>query len=182
MTHTPQQIIDFWLYEVKPERWYVQDDTLDAQIARRLAKDHEAARDGKLSDWQNTPEGALALLLLLDQVPRNIFRGEAEAFATDAKARAVATRAIEDGFDLRFETTLRVFFYLPFEHSENLADQNRSVELVAGRIGTDGVNYGYAVKHRDVIEKYGRFPGRNAALNRPSTTEEEAFLAQPQDF
>jgi uncharacterized protein (DUF924 family) len=124
----------------------------------------------------------LALLILLDQFPRNMFRGKAEAFATDALALAIAERAIARGFDLEIEPPMRCFFYLPFTHSERMADQQRGIELIAERLEQDDKQYTYAVLHRDVIAKFGRFPGRNAALGRQSTPEELQFLSSNPPF
>ncbi|MBI1330062.1 MAG: DUF924 family protein [Alphaproteobacteria bacterium] len=179
---TPKQIVDFWLHDVGPARWYVKDSALDAEIAAKLGDLHEAARDGRLDEWRNDAEGSLALLILLDQVPRNIFRGDARAFATDGRARDVAYDSVAAGYDIAIAGPMRIFFYLPFMHSENLNDQNRSVELIAERIGVDSENHAFALKHREVIARFGRFPGRNAALNRSSTSEEQAFLASNPGF
>ncbi|HTK79088.1 MAG TPA: DUF924 family protein [Rhizomicrobium sp.] len=173
---TPQHIIHFWADEVGDKRWFDPNPQLDSEIAQRFGETYALARDGKLSDWENTVDGALALLILLDQFPRNMFRGRAEAFATDAQARAIADRAIARGFDLQITQNLRPFFYLPLSHSEHIEDQERCVRLVAEHLGKDGVNYSFALAHRDVIAKFGRFPGRNVALGRQSTAEELQFL------
>ena len=129
---------------------------------------------GELDSWAGDADGALALLILLDQFPRNAFRGTARMFESDAKARRIARGAIEAGFDQGVEHDLRNFFYLPFAHSENLADQDRCVEL-ARELG--GEELRYAIIHRDIIEKFGRFPHRNEALGRATTPEERKFLA-----
>jgi uncharacterized protein (DUF924 family) len=173
---TPQEIVRFWTEEVGEARWFARDTALDSEIMRRFGDSYARARDGKLEDWEESGEGALALLLLLDQFPRNMFRGRAEAFATDAKARVVADRAIARGFDLLAPLPLRAFFYLPFMHSEHGPDQTRCVVLVTERLGTDNKQYPYALSHRDVIAEFGRFPGRNVALGRQSTPEELKFL------
>jgi uncharacterized protein (DUF924 family) len=172
----PQDVVRFWTDEAGEARWFQADPQLDSEIARCFREIYAQARDGKLSDWEEAPEGALALLLLLDQFPRNMFRNRAGAFATDAQARAIAERAIARGFDLKVPRKLRPFFYLPLTHSENTRDQERCVALVAERVGKGSVNYRYALLHRDVIAKFGRFPGRNAALGRPSTEAELDFL------
>ena len=179
---TPQDIIRFWAEDVGEKHWFERDAALDFEIARRFGETYALARDGKLSDWENTADGALALLLLLDQFPRNMFRSEPEAFATDEKARAIADRAIARGFDLQIPQSLRPFFYLPLMHSEHLADQDRCVALVSERLGKDSSNYPYALAHRDVIAKFGRFPGRNVALGRQSTPEELHFLHNDPPF
>jgi uncharacterized protein (DUF924 family) len=179
---TPHDIIRFWGEEIGEARWFDPDSALDAEIARRFGGTYALARDGKLADWENGASGALALLILLDQFPRNMFRGKAEAFATDAKAHAIAERAIACGLDLEIVPPLRSFFYLPFTHSERMADQERGVALVADRLGKESKDYGYAVLHRDVIAKFGRFPGRNVALGRQSTPEELEFLKSDPPF
>jgi uncharacterized protein (DUF924 family) len=169
---TPDDVIAFWR-AAGPQKWFGKDADFDREIAARFLASHEAAAAGHLSDWEATPDGALALLLLLDQFPRNMFRGSARAFATDPLARAVAERAIAHGFDQSAASDERMFFYLPFEHSENLADQERSLAL-SRRAGTPDK---YAELHADIIRRFGRFPHRNAILGRATTPEEQAFLA-----
>jgi len=175
---SPRQILDFWFKETDPKLWFANDAAFDVRIRERFEEAWREARDGKLEDWKANAEGALALVILLDQFPRNMFRGKAEAFSTDALARAAADRAIRHKFDLEMPVTVRVFFYLPFMHSENLADQDRSVALIGERLGKDSTNYPFATGHRDLIVRFGRFPARNAALGRVSTPEEIAFLAR----
>jgi uncharacterized protein (DUF924 family) len=165
-------VIDFWR-AAGPKQWFRKDAAFDREIEARFLGVHEAAAAGHLSDWEATPDGALALLLLLDQFPRNMFRGGARAFATDPLARAVADRAIAHGFDAGAPSAERIFFYLPFMHSENLADQERSLAL--GR-QDDGGSEKYAKIHADIIRRFGRFPHRNAILGRVTTPEEQAFL------
>jgi uncharacterized protein (DUF924 family) len=179
MTVTPAEIIAFWRDEVGAKRWFESDPKLDAEIAKRFGAAYRSARDGKLADWEKSIEGALALLLLLDQFPRNMFRGRKEAFATDKAARGVAERALTRGYDLMMPADLRAFFYLPYMHSETLADQDRSVALIAERLGTSAMNYPFALSHRDEIVRFDRFPGRNAALGRTSSPAERRFLAKP---
>jgi len=179
---TPREVLDFWFKDSPPEAWFRDDHAFDATIATRFGDAVVAAREGKLDDWMETGEGTLALLILLDQFPRNIFRGRADAFASDAKAREVARRAIAKGFDVEVPKTARSFFYLPFMHSEDIGDQDRSVALIGERLGEDSLNYPYALKHRDVIRRFGRFPARNIALNRSSTSDELAFLAEGRGF
>jgi uncharacterized protein (DUF924 family) len=179
---TPQDIIRFWAEEVGDGRWFDPDAALDSEIARRFGETYALARDGKLADWEDSAEGALALLILLDQFPRNMFRGKAEAFATDPKARAIAEHAISRGFDLDVPPPLRCFFYLPFTHSERIEDQERAVALIAERLGKDDKQYAYALLHRDLIAKFGRFPGRNVALGRQSTPEELEYLKNNPPF
>jgi uncharacterized protein (DUF924 family) len=165
-------IVAFWR-EMGPDRWFNKDAALDDEIKRRFLPTYEAAAAGKITDWEQSAEGALALLILLDQFPRNMFRGEARAFATDPLARAIASRAILNGFDGAYPD-LRTFFYLPFEHSENLADQERCIALNKAAGDADGLKW--AELHADIIRRFGRFPHRNAVLGRVTTPEEQAFL------
>ncbi len=166
-------MIGFWR-AAGPRRWFGKDADFDREIAARFLPAHEAAAAGKLADWAAAPDGALALLLLLDQFPRNMFRGSARAFATDPLARALADRAIAQGFDEAAASGERMFFHLPFEHSENLADQERSLAL--SRRAGGGTADRYAEIHADIIRRFGRFPHRNAMLGRVTTPEEQAFL------
>jgi uncharacterized protein (DUF924 family) len=174
---TPLTVLQFWRDEVGARRWFADEPALDALIRDRFEATWRSARDGILDVWQETPDGALALTIVLDQFPRNMFRGTAEAFATDAQACAVANRAIARQFDLRVATLLRPFFYMPLMHAEALAEQDRCIGLLAERIGPDTTNLPYARQHRETIAKFGRFPTRNAALGRQSTPEESAYLA-----
>jgi uncharacterized protein (DUF924 family) len=168
----PADVIAFWI-AAGPEAWFKKDASFDATCAKFEAAQMAAAR-GELADWEATPEGALALVLLLDQIPRNIYRGTAHAFATDPLAQRVAERAIIAGFDRATAMPLRVFFYLPFEHAENLSLQARCVALMEA---TGDAEYTkYALLHRDIIARFGRFPHRNAALGRTTTPEEQDFL------
>jgi uncharacterized protein (DUF924 family) len=164
----------FWR-DAGPRRWFAKDDAFDAEFKSRFEAAHHAAATGALDGWATDAEGALALLVLLDQFPRNAWRGSAHMFATDGKARAVANAAIAAGLDRQVEGALRPFFYLPFMHSESLADQERSVELNAS---LDANTQRYAVLHRDIIARFGRFPHRNPMLGRETTPEEQAFLDQ----
>ena len=169
---TPAAIIAFWR-EAGADRWFKKDAAFDDEIKRRFLATYEAAAAGKLTAWENNAEGVLALLILLDQFPRNMFRGETRAFATDPLARAVASRAILNGFDGAFPD-LRGFFYLPFQHSENLADQERGVALYKAVGDADGLKW--AEIHADISRKFGRFPHRNAVLGRVTTPDEQKFL------
>ena len=180
MTVAPADIIDFWKATSGPAKWFAKSDAFDDDIRRRFEADHHAAARGEYADWAESSDGALALLLLLDQFPRNLYRGSAHAFATDPLARKVAARAVDAGMDRTVDLGLRIFFYLPFMHSEALADQDRSLalcEALGVETGDTGsANYGR--HHRDIIARFGRFPHRNAVLGRESTPEELAFLAQ----
>ena len=169
----PNDIVAFWL-DAGPERWFAKDDAFDAEIHRRFLATHWAAAAGKLAAWAHTPEGALALLIVLDQFPRNLFRGSAQSFATDHAALSVAKVAIARGFDQAVPTQQRQFFYLPLMHSEDLADQERCVALY--RALGDEEQLTWADLHADIIRRFGRFPHRNVLLGRSTTPEEQAFL------
>lgn len=168
-----QAVVDFWR-EAGPQMWFKKDEAFDAQFKQRFGAAHEAAASGALDAWAGTAEGALALLVLLDQFPRNAFRNTARVYATDAAALVVARRAVDAGLDMQIQDTgLRAFFYLPFMHSESLPDQDRSVVLCRH---ANPDNLRYAQHHRDIVARFGRFPHRNALLGRESTPAEQAFL------
>jgi uncharacterized protein (DUF924 family) len=173
MDTTAADIIDFWR-EAGPERWFERDDDFDAVIRSRFLAAHEAAARGDLATWRDGADGALALLILLDQFPRNMFRASAHAFATDPLARATAKHALGHSFDQATAEPMRQFFYLPYMHSESLADQDFAVRLYEARGGPEQLKY--AAIHRDVIARFGRFPHRNRVLGRDTTPEEQAFL------
>lgn len=168
----PQSVLAFWR-AAGSQKWYAADAAFDAEIRTRFLSVYEAAAAGHLA-WDDTPEGALALIIVLDQFPRNMFRGSARAFAADALARRIAARAIDRGFDQRFAAPERCLFYLPFEHSESLADQERCVALNRASHDADAVKW--AELHADIIRRFGRFPHRNRALGRATTPDEQAFL------
>jgi uncharacterized protein (DUF924 family) len=170
---TAADIVTFWR-EAGPKRWFAKDAAFDDDIRQRFLATHEAAAAGKLSAWEASAEGALALLILLDQFPRNMFRGQARAFTTDPLARAIAAGALVRGFDAQVPKEMRGFFYLPFEHSEDVADQQRCIALYKASGDADGLKWAEA--HADIIRRFGRFPHRNAALGRPTTAEKQAFL------
>ena len=169
---SPATVAAFWR-DAGPGRWFAKDDAFDADFKARFEATHHLAATGALDHWAADAQGALALLVLLDQLPRNAWRGSGHMFATDGKARAIAQAAIDAGFDQQVEPALRPFFYLPFMHSESLADQERSVEL---NRSLDANTQRFAVLHRDIVKRFGRFPHRNAALGRLSTPEEQRFL------
>ena len=178
MVH-PQEVLEFWLDHVGEDGWYKADDAIDAQITKRFMSAWEAARDGGLSMWLTYPSGALAYLILTDQFSRNMFRGEAAAFALDPVALAVAKRAICKGWDMKIDAPARQFFYLPLMHSENLCDQDRCIRLLVEHMPQQGAgNLIHAQAHREVIRQFGRFPYRNAALSRDDTRAETAYAAQ----
>lgn len=171
---TAGEIVRFWR-GAGPTAWWTKDETFDGRC-RAFEKDHHAAARHELGGWEASAEGALALVLLLDQIPRNIYRNSPHAFATDALALAAAKRVIAKGFDAATDSVLRVFFYLPFEHAEDLSAQHDAVRLITA---TGDANYiKFAALHRDIIVRFGRFPHRNAILGRASTPEELAFLAE----
>ena len=170
---SPADVIAFWR-EAGPDRWFTKDAAFDEDIRRRFLDLHEQAAAGKLTRWEQSAGGALALLILLDQFPRNMFRGDARAFATDPLARAIAAGALIRGFDAQAPDGMRGFFYLPFEHSEDLADQERGIAFYKAAGDADGLKW--AKIHADIIRRFGRFPHRNAVLGRVTTPEEQAFL------
>ena len=173
MVASAAEVVSFWR-GAGPERWFDKDGAFDEEIRTRFLATHEAAAAGKLSGWEQTALGALAMLILLDQFPRNMFRGEARTFATDPLARAIAAGGIVRGFDAQVPAELRGFFYLPFEHSEDIADQERGIAFYKASGDADGLKW--AEIHADIIRRFGRFPHRNAVLGRTTTPEEQAFL------
>lgn len=168
------EIIRFWR-DAGPDRWYRKDDAFDREIADRFGQLHAGARSGDNDPWAENPDGALALILLLDQFSRNIFRGTAQAFAQDAKALRIAHEAIARGFDKQADPVLRAFFYLPFMHSERIADQERCVALCHSL--PDPENLPYAREHERIIRRFGRFPHRNPSLGRHTSPAEQVFLS-----
>ncbi|MDE1147308.1 MAG: DUF924 domain-containing protein [Azospirillaceae bacterium] len=178
-TPTIADVLRFWFDELTPEDWFGGGAEVDVLVHDRLAGAYELAAAGTLDAWGQTSDGALALLILLDQVPRNLFRSAPRAFATDERAQDLARRAVARAQDLEQpEGDRRLFFYLPFEHAEEIVLQDCCVALVAERIG-QGERLDYAERHRAVIRRFGRFPHRNAALGRTCTAEELDYLAQP---
>jgi uncharacterized protein (DUF924 family) len=174
----PATVLDFWLGELGPEGWYKGSAEIDDACAVGFGDLVAAARDGGLEHWVQGPAGTLAYLVLTDQMPRNIYRGQALAFASDPLARAAARKALAAGWDMEAPEPERQFFYMPFEHSEDRADQDLAVELMAERMPSHPDLLLHARVHREVIHRFGRFPGRNAALGRDNVPEEAAFLAE----
>lgn len=174
----PEDILAFWLDEVGPEGWYAVDEGLDTTIRTRFEEAWTGAMQGRHGLWLTYPSGTLAYLILLDQFPRNMFRGEARAFSSDRIALAAAKTAIDKGYDMRIDPPARQFFYLPLMHSENLCDQERCVRLMAERMPEADGNLLHARVHREIIRKFGRFPYRNEALSRRATEPEQTFLAE----
>ncbi|MEM7498252.1 MAG: DUF924 family protein [Pseudomonadota bacterium] len=192
-----EAVLAFWLEEVGPDDWFTSDPALDDRCRNHCGALAEAAAEGRLQGWQSSARGALALLILLDQMPRNIHRGTANAFATDPLARRVAKRSLALGYDLAFESPVRNLFYLPLMHSESVANQHRYVRLSLLRFGQHDPETGertgpmtpdeedafrYGIAHRETIRRFGRFPARNDALGRRSTAAESAFLATGAHF
>ena len=176
---TPQAIIDFWFSRDAERYWFHANVDFDATIARRFGDLLHAARNDRLNHWEETPLGALALVIVLDQFPRNIYRGKAKCYDLDPLARRAARDAIEHHFDNALSPAQKTFLYLPFMHSENLDDQNYSVEL-CHNAGLS--NLEFAEDHREIIKRFGRFPHRNALLKRINTQEEDNYLASGHAF
>jgi len=185
------EILSFWFgqlqdseqhYDEQRRLWFASDPAIDQDIKDRFFTDYQQAADNKLAHWQNTPRTALALILLYDQFPRNMFRGDPRAFATDQLARAVTFQVLNTTGDTQLQTIERMFIYMPLMHSEDLDHQRQSVELFQHLARVQPYLQGvvsYAVRHREIIERFGRFPHRNVVLGRPSTPEELDFLSQP---
>ncbi|MCB2130718.1 MAG: DUF924 domain-containing protein [Rhodobacteraceae bacterium] len=170
-------IIEFWLQEVGPKGWYDVVPAVDAEIRARYLGLWEAAHEGACEHWLNGPRGALAYLILTDQFPRNMFRGDPRSFATDARARHASEESVAHGWDVLIPEPERQFFYLPLMHSEDIADQDRGIALIESSMPETGAgNLTHARVHREIIRRFGRFPYRNAALGRQSTADEQAFL------
>jgi uncharacterized protein (DUF924 family) len=172
---TPEDVVAFWR-DAGPDRWFTPDESFDGACRERFLLTYEAAARGDLNEWELTPEGSLAVVLLLDQFPRNLFRGTRRAYATDPAALMVADRAVEKGHDRQVDPALRRFFLLPFSHAEELAHQQRAVRLAEATGDEDVLKW--ARHHHDVIARFGRFPHRNALLGRESTPEEARFLEE----
>ncbi len=174
----PAEIIDFWFHQTPKEKLFKKDDAFDRRIRDRFGEVHRIAAVGGLDWWMATAQGCLALVITLDQFPRNMFRGSPEAFAGDGQALTVADAAIARGFDAQLPPRQCMFLYLPYQHSERLDHQRRSVELV-GRLAGEPDWLKYAERHLEIIARFGRFPHRNAVLGRETSPEEAEFLRQP---
>jgi uncharacterized protein (DUF924 family) len=172
---TPDEVLSFWR-AAGPEKWFAKDEAFDQTCRDRFLHTYEAAARGDLNEWELTPDGALAVILLLDQFPRNMFRGTRETYKADPVAVMAADRAIERGFDTKVDPLFRRFFYLPFMHSESLRHQERSVTLNEALGEEDSIKW--ARHHRDIVARFGRFPHRNHILGRETTPDEEAFLKE----
>jgi uncharacterized protein (DUF924 family) len=184
---SPGQVLSFWFADANRPLWFERNAAFDDEIRRCFGRAIEHAGDGAFDDWAVTEHGALALLILLDQCPRNIHRGSARAFAHDPKARAIARAAIAAGLDQRVPLDERLFFYLPFEHSEDISDQELSIALFRAwalehpddRKPDADDQMSYVLRHHEIVRRFGRFPHRNHALARTSSSAELAFLAEP---
>jgi uncharacterized protein (DUF924 family) len=177
---SPDEILEFWFSDAVRSLWFASTPAFDRQLAERFLPTFDAAVRGELDRWQDTPSGALALVIVLDQFPLNMFRSQPESFATESMARAVAHQAILRGYDVSYSNEEKGFLYLPFMHSESLADQNRSVALYR-QAGLDA-SLPWALHHRNIIRRFGRFPHRNAILGRGSTRDEATYLSSQEAF
>ena len=174
----PQDVLDFWLREIGSEGWYDGGKAIDVACRDRFGGIWAAAHEGSLDHWIDGPDSTLAFLIVTDQFPRNIHRGTALAFATDARALAAARKAVDEGWDLEIPEPERQFFYMPFEHSEDASDQLLSVKLLSERLSSNPDMALHARAHQEIIRRYGRFPTRNEALGRTSSAEEQAYLEE----
>ena len=177
-THSPSEILDFWFQDDVKKMWFGSTPEFDQSLKDKYEGLLDAATAGELNEWKQTTEGALALCIILDQFPLNMFRDQARSFSTEANSRDVAAFALDKGLDKDLNDDQRLFLYLPFMHSENLDDQNRSVELFTAA----GMEARWAEHHRDIVKRFGRFPHRNAALGRSCTAEEEEYLNSQEAF
>lgn len=172
-----REVIEFWFEELTPKQWFVASEELDKKIYKRFGAVHNAAAKGELESWRATPEGSLAEIIVLDQFSRNIHRGKPGSFANDLGALVLAQEAIRKGFHIKLETFKRSFFYMPFMHSESLLIHEKAVRLF-NEPGMEDY-FDYEIKHKKIIERFGRYPHRNQILGRNSTSEEIEFLSQP---
>jgi uncharacterized protein (DUF924 family) len=170
-------VLAFWFQDLQPEDWYAHSDALDARIRAKFAATYAMVVAGEAAHWRNTPEGRLAEIIVLDQFSRNMFRGHAQAFAADAMALALAQEAIRGGADRRLDDTRRAFLYLPFMHSESRLIHEQAMVLFQ-----DLPNFQYEIRHKAIIDRFGRYPHRNAALSRESTAEELEWMASNPGF
>ena len=176
MRDTQYEVLHYWFEELEPQQWFQQSAQVDEAITERFSITYEMAADGLSNHWAGDADGALALIIVLDQFPRHMFRGSSKAFATDERALLIAKQAIHKGFDQVLEPVKRGFLYLPFQHSEKLTDQKKSVELFGAMARDNPAGDMYAKRHLVPIERFGRFPHRNKILGRESTEEEIEFL------
>ncbi|MBU2956209.1 DUF924 family protein [Paracoccus sp. 1_MG-2023] len=180
MPRTAKQVRDFWFSDRMRPWWFKKSDAVDAGIAADFGPTYDAARAGDLDHWRRAPDDALALAIVLDQFPRNMFRGSWRSFESNDHALSVAREALDQGFDMQVDPLQRQFFYLPFMHSEDLEDQDRSVALYEGLGNAHSLHF--AREHRDIVARFGRFPHRNESLGRETTAQEAAFLEHHKGF
>ncbi len=180
MTDQSKNVLDFWFSTRMHGKWFEKNDNIDAEIREKFLSLYEDACQDKFEDWKQQPQSALALTILFDQFPRNLFRGSQRSFESDGLARDMAAQALDHDFDRELVPEQRQFFYLPFMHSENLADQKRSIELYEKLGDKNGLDF--ARQHHDIIERFGRFPHRNQVLGRQTTPEEAEFLKDHAGF
>lgn len=176
----PEAILSFWFAEENKSAWFNSTEETDQAIRTAFEATYISARDGKLQHWLETAQGCLALVILFDQFPLNMYRGKTESFATEQKARDVAEHAIGKGFDQTLSAEEKSFLYMPYMHSESLADQDKSIELFTAADLSNNIRFAH--HHRDIVARYGRFPHRNEILGRINTPEEEEYLASPEAF
>jgi uncharacterized protein (DUF924 family) len=182
MINSQDEILNFWFVETTPKQWFQKSEEFDQLIIDEFSKIYVMALKGYCDSWIKDADGCLALILIFDQFPRNMFRGKPESFLTDDRALSISRHAIKHGFDQVLTPLKRRFLYLPFEHSENLADQERAVKLFESMKEDDPMGYEYAKRHLDVIKKFGRFPHRNEILGRISTADEILYLRENGGF
>ena len=182
MRDTRHEIVHFWFEETEPQLWFQRNDSFDAIIRDRFSVIYDMAKDGLCNNWATDAEGALALCLVLDQFPRRLYRGAAAEFETDEQALLVAKQAVSKGFDQVLPHEKRFFMYIPFEHSERLSDHKKNLQLFKSMEKENPVAYRTAQRRHDVIDQFGRYPDRNAALGRQSTPDEEKYLEQFSSF
>lgn len=179
-TSTSNELLAFWFSERVKPMWFNSTPEFDEELRDKYLHTYQAALKGKLADWERTAQGALALVICLDQFPLNMFRGKAESFEGEEPSRQVAVRAIQQGFDQQIEGVQKAFLYMPFMHSEDLADQDYVVSLFSAAGLED--NLYWAKHHREIVRRFGRFPHRNAILGRESTPEEMVYLESDEAF
>lgn len=182
MRDTKYEINHFWFEELEPQQWFAASKTLDDQIRHRFSINYDMAKDGLCKDWTADAHGALALIILLDQFPRNMFRDTKAAFATDQDALLIAKESVHKGYDQILEPVKRSFLYMPFQHSEVLSDQKKSVELFGAMAEHNPAGHEFAKRHYDAIKQFGRFPHRNEILGRKSSPQEIEFLKTKKGF
>ncbi|MBV2144626.1 DUF924 domain-containing protein [Falsochrobactrum sp. TDYN1] len=180
MAVQPKDVLNFWFSPKMRKNWFEKSDEIDVEIRKRFLAAYEDARKDQMESWKQKPESALALTILFDQFPRNMFRGSPRSFESDGLARDIAVQALDHDFDRHLSVDQRQFFYLPLMHSEKLKDQKRSVELYEKL--ADPVSLDFARQHHDIIERFGRFPHRNKVLGRETTAEETEFLTEHSGF